>query len=1056
MGAAPAAGLYIELRALIDKFQQDMNGAVGVLTKTEKSITGVMGNIQKGIQAALVIGGVVAVKKLADALVDLAEKGDVAGDIADNFKQLGGSVTEIAKAKDALNGMVDSFDLMKIANEGLIKQIPGLNDNFAKIADLGGRVAEAMGTDVKTGIEQVIGALSTAKDKQLQAIGATIDTAKAYKTYADAIGVSVKALDDAQKKEARQIEVIKNLDKTIDSFAKRTVGVADAYQALNTAIGEGEKKMGMAINDNKELSKAFEELRKVVDEIDWTGIGEAIGTIASALINLASTITGTVLGALAELARGFNAIFGSGTQAQADRLASDIVDFENRLKYLTKDTNLSSMRDWAKNEATDITNKLPEMKAKFKELFDTLKGGSATSADAKKGIDGIGQGADGLKPKLKATADQIKEAGKETDKWKEKWQDLISSSGMDSLEKQIDAAIDGLNTADFTRLKEQLGNAIEEGFVKKWQEAIKTGAVKESDVRAQGRKEADLKVGEYETKMKEANERLAKDAQQKFAGAFDSIADSLSSIFDNFGDEFGSAFKVISSSLSEETKAGLTEGLASFLGTDAKGLEQYGAAISTAINAGLNAGAIDKATSSNKGTGGAIGATGGGAIGAIFGPEGAVIGSSIGNAIGSAIGGMFKWGPQNADTQARKALSGTLEDLIKAIGGLKFFNEKGQAQNVTDIKARPFGDFNDPNWGGQFSEKFGKETAGTFDAVGKAIGAMFGDAGTKLEQVGPMLAESLGGSLEGLKALVQGLGVSFEDVQKKLIEAGKMGKMTWLEVESAIEKTSEALKPGLKAVGAFEQAFSNLLQTGARGQVALNQLKNVALEAKEAGVKTLDELKNKLTASGKFDQDAINGLFAALAQRGIKSFDALAGASDRTLGAIIADMQAAGVKFEDGFKPLQDAITAIQGMPDNQEKNITFNVKTNMDKTTEEVVEPNVEAVKGLAMSEGRQVMKFARGGIVNGRSMFRHSRGYGLMGEAGPEAILPLKRVNGKLGVMAEMSGGGGTNVHININAPGAAPGVEETIRQSIMEMEDIIVNKSVEATMDYVRRGG
>lgn len=44
---------------------------------------------------------------------------------------------------------------------------------------------------------------------------------------------------------------------------------------------------------------------------------------------------------------------------------------------------------------------------------------------------------------------------------------------------------------------------------------------------------------------------------------------------------------------------------------------------------------------------------------------------------------------------------------------------------------------------------------------------------------------------------------------------------------------------------------------------------------------------------------------------------------------------------------------------------------------------------------------------VVSKPTVFPFARGIGLMGEAGPEAILPLTRVNGKLGVRAEGSGG-------------------------------------------------
>ena len=54
---------------------------------------------------------------------------------------------------------------------------------------------------------------------------------------------------------------------------------------------------------------------------------------------------------------------------------------------------------------------------------------------------------------------------------------------------------------------------------------------------------------------------------------------------------------------------------------------------------------------------------------------------------------------------------------------------------------------------------------------------------------------------------------------------------------------------------------------------------------------------------------------------------------------------------------------------------------------------------KGAAFGAGR-VAAFARGGVVDGPTHFPMRGGVGLMGEAGPEAIVPLARgSDGRLG---------------------------------------------------------
>jgi lambda family phage tail tape measure protein len=67
-------------------------------------------------------------------------------------------------------------------------------------------------------------------------------------------------------------------------------------------------------------------------------------------------------------------------------------------------------------------------------------------------------------------------------------------------------------------------------------------------------------------------------------------------------------------------------------------------------------------------------------------------------------------------------------------------------------------------------------------------------------------------------------------------------------------------------------------------------------------------------------------------------------------------------------------------------------------------------------------IQKFARGGIVDRPTLFPFAKGVGLMGEAGPEAIMPLRRGrDGRLGVQAA-NGGGGVSVVVNVDASGTS----------------------------------
>ena len=82
------------------------------------------------------------------------------------------------------------------------------------------------------------------------------------------------------------------------------------------------------------------------------------------------------------------------------------------------------------------------------------------------------------------------------------------------------------------------------------------------------------------------------------------------------------------------------------------------------------------------------------------------------------------------------------------------------------------------------------------------------------------------------------------------------------------------------------------------------------------------------------------------------------------------------------------------------------------------VLDDILKNAKGNIYAKNK-IVPFAYGGIVNKPTLFPMANGAGLMGEAGPEAIMPLRRGrDGKLGV--EASGGVG-NVVVNVDASGS-----------------------------------
>ena len=112
-------------------------------------------------------------------------------------------------------------------------------------------------------------------------------------------------------------------------------------------------------------------------------------------------------------------------------------------------------------------------------------------------------------------------------------------------------------------------------------------------------------------------------------------------------------------------------------------------------------------------------------------------------------------------------------------------------------------------------------------------------------------------------------------------------------------------------------------------------------------------------------------------------------------------------------------------------------------------------SANGNVFSAGRQITAFANGGVVGSPTYFPMAGGKtGLMGEAGPEAIMPLKRdKNGRLGVSVE-GGSGSVNVTNNINVTGGSD--PAAIRMEVAKLMPQITNATKTAVIDARRRGG
>lgn len=170
---------------------------------------------------------------------------------------------------------------------------------------------------------------------------------------------------------------------------------------------------------------------------------------------------------------------------------------------------------------------------------------------------------------------------------------------------------------------------------------------------------------------------------------------------------------------------------------------------------------------------------------------------------------------------------------------------------------------------------------------------------------------------------------------------------------------------------------------------------------------------------------SIEGLAAALD-------NAFGGSMSKKLEAFAAQMEDFGGMVADvvikSFKGLEDQLVSFVTTGKMEFKKLAQSIIADMARIAirASVIKPLMTAFGITANAKGnvynqQGLVPFAKGGVVNSPHVFPFKNGIGLLGEAGSEAIMPLRRgPSGRLGV--EAHGGVGANIVVNVDAQGTS----------------------------------
>lgn len=1018
--------LLIDLRANTAQLQQDMDRAVGVLQRATGKMASVTRGFFEGLGQGISREFIGALKDLPGLLNRLADAGEEAGSIADSFKQLGGASSSIEQARKATLGMVSSFDLMKIANEGMLRGIPKLNENFGMLADFAGRFANATGRDTVEVLQGITDAVGKGSAKALKDFGIVIE--------------------DTGSKTGNAAAAIEAFRAKMAEMGPVTDSVSNAHKAFAVAMDDAWKQIGIGVNENEELARVYRELEEAVNSIDWRQVGSDVASMAASVASVLPSLK-TVAAEIHNIALGLRWLTGNLTPAEQklEKIRQLQIELE-KAEQASKNDFASWLTDGsAAKRAEELRRQIDQTKRSLQSLknADDMDSFMAGAVAAGAGAAGTPSHFGGDTPRVSSAKKVNKELADDRAR-----QELKALMEADRERSQQAGAL--------LRAQYEVQREAQEQAVAGWESAIHgvfSGLNLDPAIASS--------AATFGSQIAAGLFSDLKENQGGFFGLGQTIAEGLGEGLAYITSQFSGSSSGSSGSSGGSWISGLFGG-SSMAGdgmtTDqahASGIQGPGAKDGSfnGQQQGQNWGAWaqfgtmmhdlrmnttdrDRNQTDNRAYGETTGAAIGGIIAGIFSfGIAAPLGAAIGGAFGKEVGKLFGRGSQNPETQQRHAFANWVEDRFEEMGGFDVRRAGGGFTRMTNFIEGDKSRFNDPNWGAEL-QKQSKQVQSTFSGLGFAFKELLGITEDVGDQIGFLFGENMAFDIDNARHFVKRLGLSFEEVEEKLVAIGLKGEKTWLEIETGLQGASEAFKPGLVAVGAYGQAMDNLLNSGARGFTAVESVRDLFVEAAEAGITNFEQLREQLLKT--FDPETVNAFFAAVNQRGVASIEAGMKLDDRTAGGLVADMQAAGVKFKEVGDQISQATSAVDG---------SIREATGSIRSLTSAIQnlPGVQ-YSPPASSEGEEA--FASGGVVTGPTR-------ALMGEAGPEAILPLTRRNGRLGVSLHGVSGGGGGYVVNIDARGAAPGVEHRIRQAIRESEDRVTRGIFRSISSSHRRG-
>lgn len=285
----------------VKEFTEKTLQAKGTVEKlgSEENLSGLLEGLAK-VGPLLAAAGVAAFA--FKSAIDLTIEGETINRINHQFEILAhnaGIVPDKLKKglEEAAAGLMDTTDLLKVANEALVKMGAGA-EKLPELLELARKATTVFGGDAKANFEAITNAIANGNVKQLAHLGLKVDMAKAERDFAKSIGVTTEELNLAGKQQALLNAVLEEGNKHYEGVTTSTTSATSSLQLIKVAfheVGEAftmvfEKTVGPGI---RSFLSTFANVAKQIKLTVQSEIGEGSEKAAAKISLLKDKISET-------------------------------------------------------------------------------------------------------------------------------------------------------------------------------------------------------------------------------------------------------------------------------------------------------------------------------------------------------------------------------------------------------------------------------------------------------------------------------------------------------------------------------------------------------------------------------------------------------------------------------------------------------------------------------------------------------------------------------------------------------------------------------------------